>query len=79
MSPRLPRVTGKKLVKALKKAGFSCKRIEGSHHIMQKTFPDGTATIPVPVHSGKIIKLGLLNHILRKARLSVNDLVKLLH
>lgn len=30
--------------------------------------------LPVPVHSGKIIKLGLLNHILRKARLSINDL-----
>ncbi|MFC1632246.1 type II toxin-antitoxin system HicA family toxin [Candidatus Omnitrophota bacterium] len=79
MSPRLPRVTGKQLAKALKKAGFICKRIEGSHHIMQKTFLEGTATIPVPVHSGKTIKLGLLNHILRKARLSVEDLLNLLH
>ena len=79
MSPRLPRLTGKQLVKALKKAGFTCKRMEGSHHIMQKTFLEETATIPVPVHSGKIIKVGLLNHILRKARLSVNDLVKFLH
>ena len=78
MSPRLPRVTGKQLVKALKKAEFTCKRIEGSHHIMQKAFPEGTATIPLPVHSGKIIKLGLLNHILRKARLSTEDLIKLL-
>lgn len=79
MSPRLPRVTGKQLIKALEKADFSCKRIEGSHHIMQKSFPEETVTIPVPVHSGKIIKLGLLNHILRKARLSVEDLLKLLH
>ncbi len=79
MTPRLPRLTGKQLVKALKKAGFICNRIEGSHHIMQKTFAEGTVTIPVPVHSGKIIKLGLLNHILRKTRLSTNDLVKLLH
>lgn len=79
MSPRLPRVTGKQLVKALKKADFACMRIEGSHHIMQKTFPEETVTIPVPIHSGKIIKLGLLNHILRKARLSVDDLVRFLH
>ena len=76
MSPRLPRITGKELVKALKKADFICNRIDGSHHIMQKSLPEGTVTIPVPVHSGKIIKLGLLNHILRKTRLSPNDLVK---
>ena len=74
MSPRLPRITGKQLVKALHRAGFECKRIEGSHHIMQKTFAEETVTIPVPVHAGKIIKLGLLNHILRKTRLSVHDL-----
>ena len=78
MTRRLPRLTGKQLVKTLKKAGFNCKRIEGNHHIMQKASPEGIVTIPVPVHSGKIIKLGLLNHILRKARLSINDLVKFL-
>lgn len=70
---RLPRITGKELVRALKKAGFVCKRIEGSHHILQKTFPDETVTIPVPVHAGKIIKLGLFKHVLRKARLSVDQ------
>jgi predicted RNA binding protein YcfA (HicA-like mRNA interferase family) len=75
---RLPRITGKQVVRALTKGGFVCKHIEGSHHIMQKAFPEGKVTIPVPVHSGKIIKLGLLNHILRKSRLSSNELIKLL-
>ena len=75
--PRLPRITGKELVAALKKAGFVCKRIEGSHHILQKIFPEETVTIPVPVHAGKIIKLGLLNHILRKARLSIDQFNRL--
>jgi len=75
MSPRLPRLTGKQLIKILKENGFTCKRIEGSHHIMQKTFPDVTITIPVPVHSGKIIKLGLLNHILRKTRISADNIL----
>lgn len=45
---------------------------------MQKAFREEKVTIPVPVHSGKIIKLGLLNHILRKARLSIDELIKLL-
>ena len=74
---RLPRITGKELVRKLKKDGFVCKRIEGSHHILQKTFPDETVTIPVPVHAGKIIKLGLLKHVLRKARLSVDQFNRL--
>lgn len=76
--PKLPRITGKQLIRALEKSDFVCKRIEGSHHILQKLFPEGKVTIPVPVHSGKIIKPGLLNHILRKARLSIDDLSKLL-
>lgn len=75
---RLPRLTGKQLLKSLTKAGFVCKRVEGSHHIMQKQFHDGTVTIPVPVHANKVIKLGLLNHILRKARLSPDDISRLL-
>jgi predicted RNA binding protein YcfA (HicA-like mRNA interferase family) len=75
--PRLPRITGKELVRILKKDGFVCKRIEGSHHILQKTFPDETVTIPVPVHAGKIIKLGLLNHILRKSRLTIEQFNRL--
>lgn len=77
--PKLPRITGKKLVAILKKDGFICKRIEGSHHILQKVFPDEKVTIPIPVHSGKIIKLGLLKHILRKAHLSVEEFARLTH
>ena len=74
---RLPRITGKEVVRKLKKAGFMCKRIEGSHHILQKGFPDETVTIPVPVHAGKIIKLGLLKHILRKSRLNIDQFNRL--
>ena len=73
---RLPRITGKELVRALKKYGFVCKRIEGSHHIMQKAFSDEIVTIPVPVHAGKIIRPGLLNHVLRKARLDIDQFNK---
>ncbi len=76
---KLPRITGKKLIAVLKKDGFICKRIEGSHHILQKAFADEKVTVPVPVHSGKIIKLGLLKHILRKARLSPEEFSGLLH
>ena len=76
---KLPRITGKKLVAALKKNGFVCKRIEGSHYILQKSFTDEKITIPIPVHSGKIIKPGLFRHILRKVRLSPEEFSRLLH
>lgn len=74
---KLPRITGKELVKAMTKDGFLCKHIEGSHHIMQKEFPDRKVTIPVPVHSGKVLKLRTLNGIINKARISKERLSEL--
>lgn len=45
--PRLPRIEGSKLVKAMKKDGFFVARIEGSHYIMQKVFESGEkVTVP---------------------------------
>ena len=75
---RLPRITGKELVRVMERDGFTCIGIEGSHHIMQKMFPDKKVTVPVPVHTGKILKLRTLNGILRKARISKEQLIKLI-
>ena len=69
--PRLPRIEGRALVRAMERDGFEVVRIKGSHFILQKTFADGeVVTIPVPVHTGRIIKVGTLSGILRKARIS---------
>lgn len=77
--PRLPRIEGLKLVKAMQKDEWHTARIRGSHYIMQKTFETGeTITIPVPVHRGKILRIGLLNAILKKAGMSRERLVELL-
>ena len=77
--PRLPRIEGHALVQALERDGFEVVRIKGSHFILQKTFSDGeVVTIPVPVHTGRIIKIGTLSGILRKARISREQLVALL-
>ncbi len=75
---RLPRITGKELVKAMAKAGFVCKHIEGSHHVMQKECAPGKITVPVPVHAGKILKLRTLNGILKQANISRDQLAELL-
>ncbi|PYT64441.1 MAG: hypothetical protein DMG35_00420 [Acidobacteria bacterium] len=44
---RLPRGTGKDVVRALQKAGFFVDRTRGSHVFLK--YPDGRATA-VPVH-----------------------------
>lgn len=72
---RLPRVTGKEIVRSLQKAGFSVDRTRGSHVFLKHS--DGRATA-VPVHSGETLGPGLLRALLRDAKLSVEDLIDLL-
>jgi predicted RNA binding protein YcfA (HicA-like mRNA interferase family) len=77
--PRLPRIEGQTLVQAMERDGFQVVCIKGSHFILQKTFADGeVVTIPVPVHAGRILKVGTLAGILRKARIGREQLVILL-
>ena len=49
-------------------AGWSLKRIKGSHHIFGK--PGEWKIITVPVHGGATIKPGLANRIARDAEIS---------
>lgn len=77
--PRLPRIEGRALVRVMERDGFEVVRIKGSHFILQKTFADGkVVTIPVPVHAGRVIKVGTLSGILRKARINRERLRTLL-
>lgn len=71
----LPRVTGRKLVRALRQAGFVVVRVNGSHHFLQH--PDGRCTV-VPVHSGEILGPGLLMKILRDTEITARRLQGLL-
>ena len=76
---RLPTVTGKQLVGALKKRGYVVSRQRGSHVQMRRVDEEGRiSTFPVPVHAGKTIKPGTLKGILRLAGLSDIELKKLL-
>jgi predicted RNA binding protein YcfA (HicA-like mRNA interferase family) len=64
---RTPRVTGRELLAALAKAGFSVLRIRGSHHFLRHQ--DGRSTV-VPAHSGETIGPGLLQKILRDCEMN---------
>lgn len=63
---QFPSVTGKKLVAALKRAGFEVIRIKGSHHYLRHQ--DGRATV-VPVHAGETVGRGLFAKILHDVEL----------
>ena len=72
---RLPRITGRQVLAALRRAGFSVVRVKGSHHFLRH--PDGRCTL-VPVHAGETIGPGLLSKILSDCEFSRDDLASLL-
>lgn len=75
MTPRLPRVSGKDVLKALLRSNFRLVDVEGSHHTLIS--PAGKL-VTVPVHGKKILKPRTLKSILDQAGLSVEQLMDLL-
>ena len=74
MSPKLPRVSGDELLRALKRLGFVEQRQRGSHvHLKRLT---DNRRLTVPVHKRRTIPPGTLRSILRDGELSVEDLIK---
>jgi len=72
MSPKLPVISGEKLIKILVKKGFVVRRQTGSHIVLQK----GRIVFSVPNH--KVLKKGTLKKILSQAEITVEELNKLL-
>jgi predicted RNA binding protein YcfA (HicA-like mRNA interferase family) len=73
---RLPSLTARKVVRALKRAGFVEDRQKGSHLVLIQ--PETKVRTVVPVHVGRGIKEPLLRAILRDANLSVDEFIELL-
>ena len=77
MAGRLPAVDGKRVVRALLRAGFVTDRIAGSHHVM--VFPGNPVrTVTVPVHSGRDLNPGTLRSIIRQAGFSIEEFSELI-
>jgi len=72
---KLPRLRGRQLIAALRKAGFQVARVRGSHHFLQH--PDGRVTV-VPVHAGEHLGPGLLSKILSDCEMTREELAALL-
>ena len=76
MSPKLPRVGCRQLVRVLKRAGFQEQRQRGSHLHMRRA-SDGKR-VTVPVHRERAVPIGTLRAILRDADISVDEFCELL-
>lgn len=74
--PKLPRITGKEILAALKRAGFTQTRVTGSHYHLLN--PAKTNLVTVPMHSGEIVPPKTLQSILKQAGLTVEEFISLL-
>ena len=75
MSPLLPSLTAKDLIKVIRKCGFYFVRQKGSHQIWKHVDSRWTT---IPVHPGENIGRGLLRKILRDLGINRKDFIKLL-
>lgn len=67
--PKLPRVSGAQVVRALERLGFVKARQSGSHIIMRR---DQTGCV-VPLHAE--LKVGTLAGVLRQAEVPTEDFI----
>jgi predicted RNA binding protein YcfA (HicA-like mRNA interferase family) len=73
VSPKIPRLTAKDLVAALKRLGFFEHHQKGSHLILKH--PVKMRRVTIPMHTNKILKLGTLKSILEQADVSIEDIL----
>jgi predicted RNA binding protein YcfA (HicA-like mRNA interferase family) len=70
--PKLPRVSGPEVVRALQRLGFAVARQRGSHIVMRR----GSGGCVVPNH--RELKAGTLAGVLKQAGVSVEELINAL-
>ncbi len=73
--PPVPRVSGREIVRALRRAGWTVARIEGSHHMMQE--PEGRI-VSVPVHGAKTLPVGTIKGVIEDIGVDVETFIRLL-
>jgi len=74
--PKLPILSGEKLIKALSKIGLKYIRTRGSHAIMTRENEKGKITIPVPLHPE--LAKGTLKSIMKQSGTSLDELLELI-
>ena len=73
---KLPRVSGKEVIKTLSKTGFVAVRQRGSHVILKKRIQEMEIGVVVPLH--KEIDKGTLLEIIRQAKMTKEEFLEFL-
>ena len=74
--PRLPRVSGKEMVAALRRDGWTPVTQSGSHvHLKHATKP---GKVTVPIHGNQTLPVDLISGILKQAGLTADEFQSLL-
>lgn len=76
MPSKVPRISGKDVIRAFCKTGYFLDRIRGSHHILKH--PEKRARLSIPVHKGRVVGVGLLRSQIAAAGLTVEEFIGLL-
>ena len=75
--PKIPRLSGRELVKILALFGFIEIRQRGSHIVLKRKTEDGSIGTVVPDH--KELAEGTIRGILKQARVSVEEFLEKYH
>jgi predicted RNA binding protein YcfA (HicA-like mRNA interferase family) len=72
--PNLPHLSGREIIRALERLGFTQARQRGSHVVMKKSTPEGSIGCVVPMHNE--VAIGTLHSILKQAKVSTEEFLK---
>jgi len=71
---KLPQISGKDLIKILRKKGFVVVRQKGSHIRLEKNTEQGTIKVTVPNHPK--LKKGTLHQIIKATDIDEKELIE---
>jgi predicted RNA binding protein YcfA (HicA-like mRNA interferase family) len=65
-------ISGRDFARIIEQRGWTLLRVNGSHHIYGKQ--GSVVRLSVPIHGSRPLKIGLLRHLTKLAKLSDDDL-----
>lgn len=71
--PKLPRVSGADVIRALERLGFAQVRLRGSHVVLKRITAQGAIGCVVPLHSE--LAVGTLRGILKQAGVTPEEFI----
>jgi predicted RNA binding protein YcfA (HicA-like mRNA interferase family) len=74
--PKLPRVSGADVIRALERLGFSQIRQRGSHVVLRRQTPDAAVGCVVPLH--RELATGTLRGVLKQAGVTTEEFLEAL-